>query len=38
MEEIRQAAANDQKTIKALAEGLKALAAGKLFVSIDQAF
>ncbi len=38
MEEIRQAAANDQRTIAALAEGLKALAAGKLFVSIDQAF
>ncbi|HWU63747.1 MAG TPA: methyl-accepting chemotaxis protein [Ensifer sp.] len=38
MERMNHQAEQDQKTITALAEGLKALSAGKLFVSIDQAF
>lgn len=38
MERMNQQAAQDQQTITALAEGLKALAAGRLFVSIDQMF
>ncbi len=38
IERMNSQAAQDQQTITALAEGLKALAAGRLFVSIDQAF
>ncbi|SOC82750.1 PAS domain S-box-containing protein [Ensifer adhaerens] len=38
MERMNHQAAQDQKTIVALAEGLKALAAGRLFASIDQMF
>lgn len=38
MERMNHQAEKDQHTIMALAEGLKALAAGRLFVSIDQAF
>jgi methyl-accepting chemotaxis protein len=38
MESMNRQAAQDLQTITALAEGLKALAAGRLFVSIDQMF
>ena len=38
MERMNHQAAQDHKTITALAEGLKALAAGRLFVSIDEMF
>lgn len=38
MERMNSQAEKDQQTITALAEGLKALAAGRLFFSIDQAF
>ncbi len=38
MERMNHQTEQDQKTITALAEGLKALATGKLFFSIDQTF